>query len=660
MVRPTLQKLLAQCFVSAIVEIDMHFIPCFLLLTALTGVLPNSARAEDISLATQRQQFLRAEQALSQNRDAEYLALAPGLKGYPLYPYLQYQWLKNRLDADSEIKQFLVDHAASRYAAGLRQRWLLALGKKQQWQLLINNYQGSDDPELQCYAGLAQFQTGQTLEAFNQARALWLSGKSQPDNCDALFEIFKASPYFNTELIKQRFHAALNRDNQNLASHLIRFFSGPELDLANTWLTLHRQPEAIATDTGWRKYIDQAGELLAHAIDRWLETDVEAATTTWDNTKSQIAVTPATAAFIEKRIAVALALKRDNRAYARLSKLENSDESAREWRVRAALNMQNWQDVATAIAGLNEEEKSREKWQYWQARGWAETGQNAAADTLFQQLAKNRSFYGFLAAGRLRQSISLVDRPLMVPAQDLDYLQNQTDFQIVSELIAIDRKPEAKRQWWYAVGKLDNRLLPAAAKLAQQWHEPALAISTIAKANHWDDVNLRFPLEYIRQIQSNASAQQLDPALILGLIRQESAFDEFADSPAGAKGLMQVMPKTGKQIAADLHDSWDSDYNLFKPELNLKYGSFYFKKLLQQFSGHVPLAAAAYNAGANKVKRWLPENRPLPADIWIETIPYKETRGYVASVLMYSLIYQQRLQRDSLKIDDLLREVMPG
>jgi soluble lytic murein transglycosylase len=642
------------------VEIDMQLIPCFLMLAALTCVLPNSARADENSLAAQRQQFLRAEQALNQNRDADYFSLSSTLKGYPLYPYLQYLWLKNHLDADQDIKQFLVDYATSRYAPGLRQRWLLHLGKKQQWQTLLSHYQGSDDPELQCYAGLAQLESGQSAEAFNQARSLWLSGKSQPNNCDALFDVYKASPYFNKDLINQRFQAALNRDNQNLASELTRLFSGAETNLASIWLKLHRQPESVNTDSAWREYTEQAGELLAHAIDRWLETDVDAALATWDRLKIQVPIAPLTAAFIEKRLAVALALKHDSRAYDRLSQLESRDESAREWRVRAALHTQNWADVATAIAGLNDEEKSREKWQYWQARGFAETGQGAAASALFQQLAKNRSFYGFLAAGKLMQAIELVDRPLVVSSEDLDGLKNRPDFLVFSELLAIDRMPEAKRQWWYAVAKLDSHLLPVAAKLAQEANCPALAIATIAKASHWDDVNLRFPLAYVEQIQNNATTLQLDPALILGLVRQESAFDELADSPAGAKGLMQVMPNTGRQIASELRESWGNDSNLFKPELNVKYGAFYFKKLLRQFNGHVVLATAAYNAGANKIKRWLPERQKLPADIWIETIPYKETRGYVASVLMYSLIYQQRLQRNSLKIEELLREVMPG
>ena len=187
-----------------------------------------------------------------------------------------------------------------------------------------------------------------------------------------------------------------------------------------------------------------------------------------------------------------------------------------------------------------------------------------------------------------------------------------------------------------------------------------MAIATIAKANEWDDLELRFPLEYVAQIQNIAAAQKLDPAIIFGLIRQESAFDEEAESPAGAKGLLQLMPRTAQQIAEDLHEGWNGEDSLFNPELNLRYGSIYYKKLLQQFSGAHLLAAAAYNAGAAKIKRWLPDSQAMPGDIWIESIPYKETRGYVSSVLMYALIYQQRLHGNGLKPADLLPEVRPN
>ncbi len=638
----------------------MSLIQNLMLAAAIVGLSPAWATAGESEISELRQRFLQAEQAIAAHRETDYRQLAATLKTYPLYPYLQYQWLKSRLAADEEIREFLAANGSSRYAGLLKPKWLAYLGEQKRWPDFLRYYQGSDDSGLQCYAGLAYFETGQTPEAFVLARALWLSGKSQPNNCDGLFATYQASPYFNHELVWQRFHSALKRDNPALAEYLVRFLAGDEVSLAGLWLKLHRQPESIQTENGWRNQPADAADILGHAVERWLERDPGAAAQYWDQEKTQQPIAPDRAAFIEKQLALALALKHDAQAYPRLSRLETDDESSREWRVRAALNSQDWPNVLTAIARLNSEEKNRDKWRYWQARALAAVGQGEAANRQFGELAKNRSFYGFLAAAKSGQAIDLAHRPVQVAESELQALSKRPDFQAASELLALNRPAEARRQWQFAVTKLEPNLLPVAAKLAQRWHAPALAIATVAQANHWDDIELRFPLEYSREIGQIAVERQLDPAIIYGLIRQESAFDSQADSPAGAKGLMQVMPQTGRQIAADLHDSWGDDDSLFRPDLDLKYGAFYFKKLLRQFGGHYALAAAAYNAGANKIKRWLPGSHALPADIWIENIPYKETRGYVASVLMYALIYQQRLQRDSLKVDDLLREVMPG
>jgi soluble lytic murein transglycosylase len=135
--------------------------------------------------------------------------------------------------------------------------------------------------------------------------------------------------------------------------------------------------------------------------------------------------------------------------------------------------------------------------------------------------------------------------------------------------------------------------------------------------------------------------------------------DTNAQSAVGAKGLMQIMPKTGQQIARSLGEPWQAENSLFNPDINIRYGAFYYKQLLNRFDGHFALAAAAYNAGPNQVSKWLPDTRPVPADVWIETIPFKETRKYVTSVLSYSIIYQQRMQRNSLKIAKLLFDVRP-
>jgi soluble lytic murein transglycosylase len=233
------------------------------------------------------------------------------------------------------------------------------------------------------------------------------------------------------------------------------------------------------------------------------------------------------------------------------------------------------------------------------------------------------------------------------------------DFKVIEEFKILNRDVEAKRQWWFALKKLSKDQLKIAAKLAQQWQWHQVAIITLVKAEYWDDLALRFPVNYLSEVQRNANRQDLEPAIIFGLIRQESMMDENAKSAVGALGLMQIMPETGKQIAHKLKESWQSENSLFNPAINIKYGAFYYKQLLSRFDGHFALAMAAYNAGPNRVVKWLPVDKTLPADIWIETIPYKETRKYVTSVLAYATIYQQRIQRNTLKITSFLSDVRP-
>ena len=230
--------------------------------------------------------------------------------------------------------------------------------------------------------------------------------------------------------------------------------------------------------------------------------------------------------------------------------------------------------------------------------------------------------------------------------------------------MVLDKKNEAKLQWWHASRHLDKKEILVAAKLAQRWQWDEIAIFTIAKAKYWDDVEVRFPLSYTDKIHENSEQNNLNPVIVYGLIRRESAFNEKATSPTGARGLMQIMPRTGRDIARRLNERWGGKNSLYNPVTNIRYGSYYYQKLLTQFDGHYALALAAYNAGPERVKKWLPEDKAIPADIWIETIPYRETRDYVASVLAYALIYQQRSQtgdpdEDALSMDDFTRDVEP-
>ena len=612
----------------------------------------------DEEIATQRQLFLKAEEAVKNRKNAKYFQLAEQLKDYPLYPYLQYQWLKKNLQHESQVKQFLQEHQSSRYASHLKGKWLYHLAKKKQWQTFLEFYSETSNTSLNCYYHQAQFNSGDKQAALNGAAKLWAVGKSQPKVCDPLFSQLKKSDLFNQDLFWQRFDAALQNNKTSLAKYVKRLMPPAEQKTAELWLNLHRDPERYIPELLTRSQTAQSPLMFTHAITRLINKDIYQAIVIWDNNKQSFAINKKPADKLEKRLAFKLAHKNESGAYERLGQLNESDNSSKTRRIRVALSEQNWPRVIVAIEDLSSANQKLEKWQYWLARAYQETGRPVHADEIFSELSGKRDFYGYLAADRLNRLYQLDDNPVEVTSQQIDDIKNHEEFRVAFEFLALDRVNYAKLQWWHALRQLDKSEFTAAAKLAQQWHWDEIAIFTIAKVKQWDDIEMRFPLSYAEKIHENAIEQDLNPVILFGLVRRESAFNKDAHSPVGARGLMQIMPQTGKQIARDLNERWPGKNNLYNPVKNLKYGSYYYQKLLNQFDGHYALALAAYNAGPNRVKKWLPDES-IPADIWIETIPYRETRNYVTSVLVYAMIYQQRIQSNELTMNDLTREVQP-
>ena len=159
---------------------------------------------------------------------------------------------------------------------------------------------------------------------------------------------------------------------------------------------------------------------------------------------------------------------------------------------------------------------------------------------------------------------------------------------------------------------------------------------------HWDHLDVRFPLAFKDHILEAADETALSPSFIFAVARQESAMSEQAKSSAGARGLMQLMPATAKQTARKRGIQHRTD-DLYRAEHNIQLGSQYLDELLSQFNGNRILAAAAYNAGPHRVSTWRANQDLVDYDIWIETIPFKETRGYVQNVLTYAVIYSLRM-----------------
>ncbi len=610
------------------------------------------------TIEQQRQNFLLAERMIEQGNESGFVLFGSSLADYPLYPYLQYQWLKNNLSRTDKILAYLSIYNNTRYAGLLRSKWLDYLADNERWAEFLQFYQTGDNGALECRFYWAHYKAGDQKLALNEAKRLWLVGETQPIECDSLFSAFMQSPGFTRDLIWERFELALAKDNTALAGYLQHLLDKTDQSYADVWLQVHKRPELIEANN-LSSGNERHGRIFAHGVERLAKSDLDLAIKIWDSKKGNFAINIETVQKIERKLALELAHARDDRAYQRLNQLDTVDAEVRDWKFRAALLEQNWQHVAHALAALTIEEQAEPKWQYWQARSLVETGYVQQGQIIYNRLSADRSFYGFMAADVVNKPYSYADKPVSLAENALESLAQETDFKVVRELAILDREVEAKRQWWFTVKKLPREQLLIAAKLAQQWQWDQVAIITLVKADYWDDLELRFPLNYLAQVQNYADWQNLDPAIIFGLIRQESMLDKNARSAAGALGLMQIMPETGRQIARSLKESGYAENALFNPEVNIKYGSFYFKQLLNKFNGHFALATAAYNAGPHRATKWLPNKRSLPADIWIETIPFNETRKYVTAVLSYAIIYQQRMKRDALKITKLLFDVRP-
>jgi soluble lytic murein transglycosylase len=627
---------------------------CFFTLLALAQY------AEADKLDDQRNTFLQAEKYLAEKNEAGFAGLSEGLADYPLYPYLRYLAVKEQLPKTDQILSFLTTYQDSRYASLLLSKWLGYLAEQERWAEFLQHYHVDDQSADDCRYHWARYQTGSQEPALIDAKRLWLAGKPSERECRPLFKAFEKSAQLSPEILWQRFEAVIEDNQDGVAQALASLMKNEQKKQAETWLLLHEKPELISEPRFWQDKTELTGKLFAHTVKRLKNKDLEQSIQQWEAKAAAFSMPAEIRSDVERRFGMALLGKKDSRAFSHLDKVVNPDDESRVSKVRAALLEQNWRHVDSALAGLMPEQKNQPQWRYWMARTLAETGKSQQAEAAFKTLAEDRSIYGFMAADKVKMTYNIKDLPVKPDNVEISVLASSADFMAVREFNLLGRPLEVKRQWQFAIKNLSKDKLLFAAKLAEQWGLDQLAITTLVKADYWDDMALRFPIRYLDEVTNNASRHNLDAPLIYGVMRQESMLDKNALSSAGAMGLMQLMPDTAKKVAKDLNESWRSSYDLYKPEVNIHFGAYYFKDLLQRFGSHVAVTSAAYNAGPNRANKWLPAFAPVPGDIWIETIPYKETRKYVSSVLTYAIIYQQRLKKNGLSLKGLLPDVLPA
>lgn len=629
-----------------------------LMLLQLIVAAPTLTAGTTPDYAPQRSQFLAAEKAFSQGDKKRYKQLKSQLTDYPLYPYLEYRELKKQLSVQSrpQVEAFLTLHEKAPIASRLRRTWLKKLAKRQAWEPYLVSLRPGMGALYECNRIQALLATGHTDEAMQKIPSVWLKGKSQPDACDPVFSAWEKAGGLTGALAWERIELAMKASNRGLARYLKRYLPAKEQKHLELWLKVHRKPEKILNQPAFSDAHPFREKILLHGFKRLAWSDLDAAIAAWPKLSSRYPFSDQQLYQAERSLMLSLVRSDRTDAINKLDSFQPNEQDDRllESRIRAALSRQEWNRTIDWINALPSSLKTRDRWRYWLAKALAETGKQTQAETILDKLANERSYYGFLAADQLDKAYRFAHDPLEFDPEKLEQLSLHPGIQRAHELFILERFIDARREWRQATRDMKTEALQLVSKLAQKWGWHDQAIFTLARTGYWDDLELRFPLEHKKKVLSGSNKQQLDNAWVFAVIRQESAFSADAHSPAGARGLMQLMPRTARFIAKKANYRRPKKQDLYNPEINIKLGTAYLSRVLNQLGNNPVLATAAYNAGPHRVRKWLPEGS-IPADIWVEVIPFRETRRYTQRVLSYAVIYDRMLGKKVKR----LRQRMP-
>jgi len=622
---------------------------------SLIGILFSTVCLFSISITTtamtleeQRKQYKEAKKALRSGKIETFRKLSANLKDYPLHPYLRYNYLNSRLHKTSneEIKYFFDHYDDLPLANNLRTKWLKYLAKTKQWQIYYDNYTAQKDTDLQCYQLQARIHSGNKTYLLEDIRTVWLSGKSQPPQCDPAFALLYKSELMTNELVWERVRLVMANGNVSLTSYLSKRLDNYYREWAIKWINVHNNPDKWTKNSNFNDTA-LAREILIHAIQRLAKININRSIKNWQNLQMQYEFSPQDVSETNRLLAVRAARKKHPDATDLLDNINNYyvNDDVFHWRLITALQNSDWKSLHKWTKGIAPYEDIELRWKYWHARALENIGNTEKAAKIFSTISRTRDYYSFLAADRLGRDYKLHYTPLPDNPLEKSKIAKIPGIIRANELRKLNENYQARREWHHALKSMTSYQKEIAATLARDWGWDDRAIFTMGSAHSYDDLKLRFPIQFKTIFDKNINNKHLDPGWVYALVRTESAFMEDAISPAGALGLMQIMPQTGRQTAKYMGWKKFSKNDLLKAEKNIPIGTTYLKQMLDLFDGNNILATAAYNAGPHRVKKWLPKTGCIEPDIWVEKIPFNETRKYVRRVMFYASIYDWRLQK---------------
>ncbi|MDB5968256.1 MAG: hypothetical protein JWQ90_706 [Hydrocarboniphaga sp.] len=612
------------------------------------------------------------------------------LRNYVLYPYLEAQRLRAPLRFglvadDAAIGALLKRDGDLPWTRELRRDWLVDLAKRRSWPPFLANYlEPRADSRLRCEQlnaliasqpppGAPNASTGGGAQAPDPLRTsvleLWMTGAQLPDACVAPFEWAKARGWFTPDLLEKRAKLALQAGNAELADFLLRSLPPESAPQLRSWSRLLRAPEReldALTAAGPSLMLAQDPEAIAAAVGKLGRRDPLGTT---PRLSAFIAAcgrpcalaSPATPGELRREVALGAAWSRLPQSVAAFRMVDDAalDERSNEWRIRAALWAGDWQQANAWIASLPPALAEQQRWRYWRARALAQQDDPAGARAIWEKLATETGYYPLLASYRLDRGY--VPIPTVSPKDPAlqQQLSTRPGMVRVRELWLAGRNEWSSLEWGEQIGSLDNAQLVQAARLAQTWGAQVQTVTAASKAQVFNDLELLYPRPFEIEVAAASRASGVPANWIYAVMRQESLYDPRARSRADALGLLQMLLGTARDTARRQQQPIPSAADLFRPEINTRLGALHIRELLERYDNEFVMVLGAYNAGPKPVARWQPSSASLDADVWIENVPYNETRSYIQRVIWHSAVFGWRADGTPQKIDKLMHAITP-
>lgn len=573
-------------------------------------------------------------------------SLTKKLENYSLYPYLQLKQIRRDIynTSDKDVFKFIEKHANTPLAKQAQGAYLQKLANQKKWKAYISTYNKLPltSAYYQCYMLQAQINTGKGKQVLSDISHVWNVSYSQPKSCDPVFAYWQKSGKLTSNIAFDRSWKAINKKNYKLAKHLQKKVTKKnQLESLNLFWTLQKDVSSISDKKTLSKSTLHNADLAAYAIRKLAIKKGDLALSTWLRDRERFSFSDEQQEYLNVYFGNKFAKNTyyNPKALSILQKIDPTyqHDEVSEWKVRQALISQDWKNVVKLIKKMPSELQQENRWVYW-----LETAKQKSNPKKYQanydKIINERDFYSFIAAHLSNKPLQLNDKSTKVDKKTHTSLLKIPSVQRMAEFVQLDYTSSAYQEWNALRKQLTNEQNIAMGYIASQWGWHIQGIRIAAKYKAWDELGMRFPRSENRLFAKLGNERKIGETWPVAIARQESAYNQHAKSSAGARGFMQLMPATAKQTAKKFDIDYKDKDDLFDPTTNISLGTAYLSEMLGKF-GSKAYASAGYNAGPHRVDRWLKSRGKLPLDIWIETIPFNETRGYVQNVLTYSAIY---------------------